>query len=343
MTLLMLDRKQSGMLDVMRVFAAVWVYLIHLDQWTKLLPEWIKPFAWKGAYGVTIFFVLSGMLVFRSGCANTVRNYFIKRIARIVPLYYSLLIGLIIINGWLMPRLAEDVMQLGWLRYFAFCQMILPSYDFGTWNNLFGLWTLSSFAVFYLVVPLLVRTVKKLWQAGILLLLLMLCAQFSGRILGAVPGLDQYSGFGAYVFFSPLNNLWMFGLGVFLYFALLEKRVPIAFVVLAGAMVLFQGMWPQLLIGCIILLLLWKPVPLGPLTRFFQECSHCTFALYLAHPVVISTLSYMMVWYGWTPQFDYYLMLTVPFLLSVAAYYVVERPAAHFIVRLCRPKQDVKK
>lgn len=336
---LILNRKQSGMLDVMRVFAAVWVYFVHLDQWTKLLPGWIKPFAWKGAYGVTIFFILSGILVFRSGCANTVKDYFIKRVARIVPLYYSLLVGLIIINGWLMPRLAEDAMHLGWLRYFTFSQMILPSYNFGAWNNLFGLWTMSSFAVFYLFVPVLVRTIKKLWHAGALLFLLLLCAQYCGKILGAVPGLDQYNEFESYVLLSPLNNLWMFGLGVFLYFALLEKRVPAAFGGLAGAMIVFQDMRPQLLIGCVILLLLWKPVPLGPLTRFFHECSHCTFALYLAHPVVISTLSYMMVWYNWTPQFDYYLMLTVPFVLSVAAYYLVERPAARFIVKPCQIKK----
>lgn len=95
--------KEIRALTTLRAFAALLVFLyhyeaIHVDEaraaghalWDPLLPVWRS-----GAVGVSIFFVLSGFLITRlyfdrfAERAVTLREYFVKRIARIWPLFLA--------------------------------------------------------------------------------------------------------------------------------------------------------------------------------------------------------------------------------------------------------------
>ena len=63
-------------------------------------------------------------------------------------------------------------MRAGFLRYFVFLQMWLPSDNWMLWNNRNVLWTMSAFAFFYLLAPWLYRLCKRFWGA---LALLVVC------------------------------------------------------------------------------------------------------------------------------------------------------------------------
>lgn len=49
----------------------------------------------------------------------------------------------------------EDSFHLGWWRYFLFLQMFLPAEFVSCWNNKSALWTMSAFAFFYFLAPII--------------------------------------------------------------------------------------------------------------------------------------------------------------------------------------------
>ena len=110
--------------------------------------------------GVTLFFVLSGFLLFRPFVAAalrglpspSVRNYLRNRALRIVPAYWVILLGIAI---FLQHELLTRPLQLG--ANLLFLQNYVPNYVVGGDDRL-GIvpsWSLCIEIVFYLVLPVL--------------------------------------------------------------------------------------------------------------------------------------------------------------------------------------------
>ncbi|MBQ7581902.1 MAG: acyltransferase, partial [Lachnospiraceae bacterium] len=80
---------RNSNLDILRILAAFMVLMVHVGY---AFP-WIADYTWTGYYGVTLFYSLSGYLSMvsmeRSG---SVIEFYKKRILRIIPLYWSILI-----------------------------------------------------------------------------------------------------------------------------------------------------------------------------------------------------------------------------------------------------------
>lgn len=75
-------------LDILRIVAALMVLMVHVGQWTGL-NKWTDV----GAKGVPLFFILSGYLAMASchrifSMDGTVKDYYIGRAKRILPMYY---------------------------------------------------------------------------------------------------------------------------------------------------------------------------------------------------------------------------------------------------------------
>jgi len=150
--------KQKHLLGIesFRGFAALLVFLFHFWAIARVdsasLNSFFSPFMVAGYRGVDIFFVLSGFLLFHSlyNREQTLSEYFVRRLKRILPLYYfSLLIFLIFRE----PQLFST--QAGWidiLRHLTFTHVFWAE-SFSTINPV--LWTLSHEMFFYLVLPLL--------------------------------------------------------------------------------------------------------------------------------------------------------------------------------------------
>ena len=72
-------------LQYIRGIAALSVLITHVMQYLK-----IKPFGyfWSGQYGVDVFFILSGFIIYYTIRENeTFTRFIIKRVFRIYPLY----------------------------------------------------------------------------------------------------------------------------------------------------------------------------------------------------------------------------------------------------------------
>lgn len=103
------EQNYFPMIDVLRGFAAVSVivlHTIHHANWTSFPNQ--GPLYWfrQGGFGVDLFFVISGFVILHSALALRekqgpafVWDFSIRRLARIVPLFYlTVLVSLLTIN-----------------------------------------------------------------------------------------------------------------------------------------------------------------------------------------------------------------------------------------------------
>ncbi len=155
-------------LDGIRAVAVIFVILSH---W---LPNGIAGKFGFGAIGVDIFFVLSGFLITRVliverikyelqptvySRLKAIKNFIVRRSLRIFPIYYLLLLLLIIFTKQFPNPLAQD-----WKWYFFYLQNIL-FYINKAWpgGKLSHLWSLAVEEQFYLFWPWLILFVYRKW------------------------------------------------------------------------------------------------------------------------------------------------------------------------------------
>jgi peptidoglycan/LPS O-acetylase OafA/YrhL len=147
-------------LDGVRALALIPVLYIHSN---VLEHTGLGIFAAYGWITVDLFFVLSGFLITgilldAKGEEGYYRNFYARRALRVWPLYYALLIVVLV----LIPRFRHEAHELGrfspWY-YFLFLQNLFP---FGGFILvLTPTWTLGVEEQFYLIWPLLVSLVSR--------------------------------------------------------------------------------------------------------------------------------------------------------------------------------------
>lgn len=148
---------QSHYLDVLRGIAALTVMVSHADHAGLMqiaMGTSLKVFL--GRFGVYLFFILSGFLIWRSAQrihrAGGLTTYGIHRATRLVPLY---LVNIAFVV-WVLPHFDSafqaQVTPETLLRHLTFSQDLNPSVSRDL-NPV--LWTLTHEVVFYALVPLL--------------------------------------------------------------------------------------------------------------------------------------------------------------------------------------------
>ena len=159
-------------LDAVRGIAIVLVLLVHFTP-DYLMPnrglEWVKKLMFTGWTGVDLFFVLSGFLITDilvrvRQSPHWIRNFYQRRILRILPLYLGSLVVVFGIVPWFVPigrDPAFDVMKSTqgwyWLHQANVCVFLHGFSATGSETvNLGHLWSLAVEEHFYLVWPFLV-------------------------------------------------------------------------------------------------------------------------------------------------------------------------------------------
>ncbi len=168
-------------LDALRFFAFLMVFLHHAfphqpEFWTKLglpsvLATVLAGIGATGAFGVSLFFVLSAYLITELLLREKelvgsldVRSFYVRRILRIWPLYFFFL-ALAVALQWVVPG-----QHMGWRAGLAFSALA------GNWyivfigfpsSVIFPLWSVSIEEQFYLTWPLIVRRVSQATMVAI--------------------------------------------------------------------------------------------------------------------------------------------------------------------------------
>jgi peptidoglycan/LPS O-acetylase OafA/YrhL len=182
-------RGYMSQLDSLRFFAVLGVMVLHF--WRPRPEIWILRLNW-GELGVRLFFVLSGFLItgILLGCRELaerqperrlflVRQFYIRRFLRIFPLYYLVLLVLVVAD--ITP--AREL----WPWLFSYTTNIWV-WQHLTWPEKVGhFWTLAVEEQFYLVWPWLVLFLRRRWLVPLLLGLTVLAPAYRFYAAGQYP------------------------------------------------------------------------------------------------------------------------------------------------------------
>ena len=292
-------------IDTLRGLAALYVFLYHL----ALIPEpdlgipyWAKRIVLSGGSGVTLFFVVSAFTLcysmhVRSDGSNPIYGFYVRRIFRIVPLFYA----------WMALSWLRDAYLYGArhplsevLLSASFLFNLIPGKQAGfVWAS----WTLGVEMLFYLIFPLIFRFITDYRRALAFFLFAAVASRafqyllaylplseeqssryFSSSFLHQLPvfaaGVLAFYLFEAFIKDKEVNRSWaavFLGLFVFIYDAFLSKNLNMIFDPLY---------WQALAYGCLLLGLSiypWKIV-VNKFTVFFGLISY---SVYLSHTSVI--------------------------------------------------------
>ena len=166
------NSKEIDSLHGLRAISILLIVILHLyipaGPFLNVPFNWIDRFLRNFTSGVDLFFILSGFLIYGKLRSTekikptTLRIYFEKRARRILPAYYTALIGAAIYLVYLTKSLKGDLLhnvQMSLSSSWAdvlFVSNYLPKrlLDLG--------WSLSIEAHFYLLVPLFVYLIQKI-------------------------------------------------------------------------------------------------------------------------------------------------------------------------------------
>lgn len=144
-------------IQYLRGLAAVLVVYAHLDtQISRIAADHHLPYAAIGIWGVDIFFVISGFIMYVAAIEidATPGHFLLRRAIRIVPLYWSLT-ALIVAVAYVAPAMLSSTRLEAnhVLASFLFLPWPNPAYD-GYWPVLIPGWTLNYEMYFYAAVAI---------------------------------------------------------------------------------------------------------------------------------------------------------------------------------------------
>jgi peptidoglycan/LPS O-acetylase OafA/YrhL len=168
------ERGRDNLFDFLRLFAALAVVVSHATEHLNVSFLWHTPKGhWWFYDGVPLFFILSGMLVYRSGqrCVETgrpIRQFFANRFLRVAPAIYAYAV----VAALLLPAIGaipwSSLRTAPFVAWFVGNLALLPVYHPSTFRG-FGvgvlngsLWTIPAEVSFYLGVPLLLAMERRL-------------------------------------------------------------------------------------------------------------------------------------------------------------------------------------
>jgi peptidoglycan/LPS O-acetylase OafA/YrhL len=190
------DWKRLDGVDVLRGLAILFVALNHVNMRlvSSEIPyavgfsrSWVAALVWNGQFGVQIFFAVSGFLITSTTLRRwgqlshvSLRDFYLLRVARIVPLLLALLLILIGLHfAGVRPFVVTQ--EMGGLGRAIFAALtlhvnVLQARHGWLPANWGVLWSLSVEEVFYLFFPLMAR----IFGRGILFVVILLCFAMVG-------------------------------------------------------------------------------------------------------------------------------------------------------------------
>ena len=315
------EKQQKNMgLDLLRVFACLWVVAVHLEQ-NISMPAVLRTFCQRGSTGVDIFFVLTGFLAYKSldmvrgasGCNRAiVIAYWKKRAIRILPAYYAVILFYGIYFS-VLGKVPVDETGWGWFRYLFLLNQWIPSTEV-FWTNIGAVWSVSVFALFYLLVPFYYCLVRK----------------FSVSLIGMVVFYVLAKVVGVYVvWMQPLRFLYLFAIGITVYLAIKEEKAKLLVALFSGAVLILLvydagiAIWPAFLTAIFIAVSDGIKIKNVIIKKGIMIVSKYSYTVYLVHVAVFEVLL------NHRPQSDiiYVSIFALSTVIgSLLVYYLVENP-----------------
>lgn len=368
-------RKRLDGIESLRAYAAVSVIMFHLvGVGHTLLPESLSVIGSHFAMGVPLFFLLSGFSMAygysgRLSGERVMRDYFVRRFARIAPFFYVMIVFqlmvLYFVNGITYSPL--DV-----FLHAAFVFNLIPHLTEGIVP---ASWTIGVEMMFYAMFPLIIILCTNIWKtAAVVAMSTTIATKFN---IDVQPLESQVASFLYHNFVVQLPFfLWgilvyhlqqlvvakiqerhhrylcwgLVGLGFFGFWHIYHNTGMFMFFTLSGLRTTWETLW-SLPIGAICLAMALHPSRILS-NRVTQYLGKISFSLYLVHPTVVYGFGRIGVYdwiYALTPGdlvTGYFMCFGVSLLVIVAistvTYRFIEVPGMNWGKRMAKRQSPVE-
>jgi len=206
-------------LDWLRGLMALSIMFYHITPLIFSGFNYSSPLGRLGIYGVSIFFILSGLcmaIVYNSYIKDikTSLNFFIRRIFRIWPLLWMATILMILLDF--------DTIKYSWQLIFLNCTTL---FGFIKPNAYIveGAWSIGNEMVFYALTPAIIYLFNRKKSLGnfVLFITILIGLFFSFYILNPNIGLGRQMD----TYVNPFNNLFLYVMGIAMYYNLKDVSI----------------------------------------------------------------------------------------------------------------------
>lgn len=323
----MIERSHYGDTDFvtgMRAWAAMGVVLIHSGgAGLRSLGHLGNAIVDFGSAGVYAFFVISGFSVCHSvGNSAGYSDYVIRRLSRILPVYYIFILMIGVINGASLENLVMHLLMISWL-------------DKEIANSILGVeWSIPVEVFWYLLLPPMFAFARRGWRHLAALVGACFLSYWVAFAVARIAGIHLLA-----LHWSPFRYAFLFSLGIAAFMIRDARRqMPqwasdgaiLAAVCLIGSHLVRPLVEPYFVAGLATAVIIAFGRGSSSLVRLLFLSAPClwigaiSYSLYLAHAPVFGALRPVME-YGSLPFFAVGTALAAG--LALASYTFIERPS----------------
>lgn len=341
-------------IQILRGIAASAIVLVH-SQYGTVARTSTNVFAWDQMLeaGVDLFFVISGFIMMlvsdpKAGRETTGGGFLVRRIERIVPLYWFYML-LLIAGALVFPSLLRWTVLTPELVLNSF--LFVPAFHpvNGNVQPLISIgWTLQYEMFFYLLFAVAVRRglgIRIVWIAYIFLCL-VIGARYAERQTAFVVFVGNPI---VFEFLAGMVLYWMLRRGL----VVRRAAIPIAFLVLpllvwsigsGAAAPLVEGLDPKWhrcfawgLPAALLVysMLAFREIP-GPIGRGLERLGDASYSLYLSHLFVVALVAKLWTKAGFeiSPAFGLFVVLPAAIGGAFLSYHFAEKPLGRLARRV---------
>ena len=305
------------------------VLSVHIRGYLIGVPNVINKVFGLGAYGVALYFLISGFLGYSSVKKSAyLKDYAIKRAIRILPTYYFSLFLTFILDVFIIKDLP---ISPRWLYHIFFLNMFVPSSEWMWWNSVNFFWTMPSFIAWYILSPFIFHHLNNSIKIAVVTLISVMVVPILKKWMYTIAS-EQF------VNWNFFSLLFVFFLGALAWFVINEKKQWIGIGYAVGLATLgwlvgnksgflaFGLFFYVLIVGMSLVKI---QINSQKIQNGIKLLSNISYSVYLSHYFVLKALGSIWSQVHWA--FAYIAFVVCAGVVGFGFYYLVEKPAAKWL------------